>query len=66
MNIPDSNHTADLKKPQPGIKGAITSIRRRSVTTIHSVNEEILSRLNSLAGKQPFCTWFKYRKHDPL
>ena len=31
-----------------------------------AANEETVKRLNELAGKQPFCTWFKARKHDPL
>ena len=54
------------KKAKSSVKKALTSIQARSQKTIHSANEEILARLNYLAGRHPFSTSYKGRKYDPL
>lgn len=62
-----SSHTAlDSKKSRSTVKDAIKYIHNKSKMKIHSVNEDILSRLNSLAAKQPFCASHKQRDHGPL
>jgi hypothetical protein len=43
-----------------------TFIRVKSEVRVHNVNEEIISKLNNLAGVPPFCNWYKQKKHDPL
>jgi hypothetical protein len=65
MNILDPHAIADSKKSQHKINVAITSVRNKS-KMIHSANEDILSKLNSIAIKKPFCAWHKQREHDPL
>jgi len=30
------------------------------------ISEEHLTKLNALAQKIPFCSWFRQRDHDPL
>lgn len=54
------------KSASDDVKKAFISRFIKPRINIQAANEETLKRLNELAGKQPFCTWFKGRKNDPL
>ena len=66
MQISSSQAFANSRKQGVFELKTKTFTRLESKVRSHNVNEEIISKLNNLAGVPPFCNWYKQREHDPL
>ena len=66
MQISSSQAFANSRKQRVLELKTKTFIRVKSKVRVHNANEEIIVKLNNLAGVPPFCNWSKQRKHDPL